>query len=251
MAPRLSTKSEMMKALTRWDQSTQIAALHQGLRELFSRSPAQWPERQEEPLAAAAWAPLIDISEDEHEYRIKAGFLPGRNQDAPVSAEVLDGMLTVHLAKKEKAKPQPEQVVDEITAWWQKALGSKAVLGQTSTRPAPDLGTPPRYFTWKKTEGTPVPPEKYIASAVPDSTTMEGSTDGGIPDQKGHPGLGSGSIALAQLKHWAGAIMTGAAVILAIGFMRLAGAVFLTFRAVLQKIRAPQGVSGNQSVRGD
>ncbi len=251
MAPRLSTKSEMMKALTRWDQSTQIAALHQGLRELFSRSPAQWPERQEEPLAAAAWAPLIDISEDEHEYRIKAGFPPEWYKGAQVSAEVQDGMLTLHLAKKEKRKPQPEQVVDEITAWWQKALGNKAVLGQTSTRPAPEPGTPPRYFTWTKVESGPVQPVKNIAAPAPGTTAMEGSTDGGIPDQKGHPRLGSGSTAPTQLKQRAGAIITGAAVFLVIGFMRLAGAVFLMFLAVLRKFRTPYGVSGNQSVRGD
>ena len=33
-----------------------------------------------------------------------------------------------------KNKAQQEEVVDDITAWWQKALGTKAVLGQASNR---------------------------------------------------------------------------------------------------------------------
>jgi HSP20 family protein len=149
----------MMNALTRWNQLRQLEALQQGLGSLFSRSPAQWSEGQEEPLAVAEWAPLVDISEDDKEYVIKAELPEVKKEDvkvtaedgtltitgerkfekevkgkkyhrveraygsfvrnfsfpddasaAKVSAEFKDGVLTVHLAKTEKAKPQQIEV---------------------------------------------------------------------------------------------------------------------------------------------
>lgn len=148
-----------MNTLTRWNQLKQLEALQHGLGSLFSRSPAQWPEDQEEPLAVAEWAPLVDISEDDQEYRIKAELpevkkenvkvtaeegtltimgerkfekeekgrkyhrversygsfvrnfsLPDDASPAQVSAEFKDGVLTVHLAKTAKAKPQQIEV---------------------------------------------------------------------------------------------------------------------------------------------
>ena len=61
--------------------------------------------------------------------------LPNDASPAQVSSEFKDGLLTVHLAKRQNKEAQQEEVVDEITAWWQKALGTKAVLGQASNRP--------------------------------------------------------------------------------------------------------------------
>jgi HSP20 family protein len=144
-----------MNALTRWNQLRQLEALQHGLGSLFSRSPVQWPEGQEEPLAVAEWAPLVDISEDDKEYLIKVELpevkkedvkvtaeegtltimgerkfekeekgkkyhrveraygsfgrsfsLPDDASPAKVRAEFKDGVLTVHLVKTEKAKPQ-------------------------------------------------------------------------------------------------------------------------------------------------
>ena len=148
-----------MNALTRWNQLRQLEALQHSLGSLFSRSPSQWPEGQEEPLAVAEWAPLVDISEDDQEYLIKAELpevkkedvkvtaeegtltimgerkfekeekgrkyhrveraygsfgrsfsLPDDVSPAKVSAEFKDGVLTVHLVKTEKAKPQQVEV---------------------------------------------------------------------------------------------------------------------------------------------
>ena len=148
-----------MNALTRWNQLRQLEALQHGLGSLFNRSPAQWPEGQEEPMAVAEWAPLVDISEDDKEYRIKAELsevkkedvkvtaeegtltimgerkfekeekgkkyhrversygsfvrnfsLPDDASPAKVSAEFKDGVLTVHMVKDEKAKPQHVEV---------------------------------------------------------------------------------------------------------------------------------------------
>ena len=148
-----------MNTLGRWNQLKQLEALQHGLGSLFSRSPAQWPEGQEEPMAVAEWAPLVDISEDDKEYRIKVELpevkkedvkvtaeegtltimgerkfekeekgrkyhrveraygsfgrsfsLPDDASPAKVSAEFKDGVLTVHLVKDEKAKPQHIEV---------------------------------------------------------------------------------------------------------------------------------------------
>ncbi len=148
-----------MNALTRWNQLKQLEALQHGLGSLFSQSPAQWSEGQEEPMAVAEWAPLVDISEDDKEYVIKAELPEVKREDVKVTAEegtltisgerrfekeekgrkyhrversygsfvrnfslpddaspakvtavFKDGVLTVHLAKTEKAKPQQIEV---------------------------------------------------------------------------------------------------------------------------------------------
>ncbi len=148
-----------MNALTRWNQLRQLEALQHGLGSLFNRSSSQWTEGQEEPLAVAEWAPLVDISEDDKEYLIKAELPEVKKEDvkvtaeegtltitgerkfekeengkkyhrveraygsfernfsipddaspAQVSAEFKDGVLTVHLTKTAKAKPQHIEV---------------------------------------------------------------------------------------------------------------------------------------------
>jgi HSP20 family protein len=155
----LPTGNEIMNALTRWNQLRQLEALQQGLGSLFSRSPVHVPEGQEEQIAVPEWAPLVDISEDDHEYLIKAelpevkkedvkvtaeagtltimgerkfekeekgkkyhrverGYgsfgrsfaLPDDVSPAKVMAEFKDGVLTVHLVKDTKAKPQQIEV---------------------------------------------------------------------------------------------------------------------------------------------
>jgi HSP20 family protein len=148
-----------MNALKRWNRLKDLEAFQHGLNTLLGRSSAHWPEGQEEPMAVAEWAPLVDISEDDKEYRIKAELpdvkkedvkvtaqegtltimgerkfekeekgrryhrveraygtfgrsfsLPDDANPAKVSAEFKDGMLTVHLVKDEKAKPQQVEV---------------------------------------------------------------------------------------------------------------------------------------------
>ncbi len=148
-----------MNALTRWHQLKELEALRHGLGSMFSRSPVHVPEGQEEQIAVPEWAPLVDISEDDKEYRIKAELpevkkedvkvtaqegtltimgerkfekeekgrryhrveraygsfgrsfsLPDDVNPAKVTAEFKDGVLTVHLMKDEKAKPQQVEV---------------------------------------------------------------------------------------------------------------------------------------------
>ena len=148
-----------MNTLTRWNQLKEMEALRHGLGSLFGRSAAQRPDGHEEPRAVAEWAPVVDISEDDQEYLIKAELpevkkedvkvtaeegtltimgerkfekevknkkyhrieraygsfgrsfsLPDDASPGKVSAEFKDGVLTVRLAKDEKAKPQQIEV---------------------------------------------------------------------------------------------------------------------------------------------
>jgi HSP20 family protein len=148
-----------MSALAQWNQYRELEALRHGLGSLFKRSPVRLPEGQEEQITVPEWAPVVDISEDDKEYLIKAELpevkkedvkvtaeegtltilgerrfekeekgkkyhrveraygsfgrsfsLPDDASPAKVSAEFKDGVLTVHLAKTRKAKPQHIEV---------------------------------------------------------------------------------------------------------------------------------------------
>jgi HSP20 family protein len=148
-----------MNALKRWNRLKDLEAFQHGLDSLLGRPSVHRPEGQEEPMAVAEWSPLVDISEDDQEYLIKAELpevkkedvkvtaqegtltimgerkfekeekgkkyhrveraygtfgrsfsLPDDASPAKVSAEFKDGVLTVHLMKDEKAKPQQVEV---------------------------------------------------------------------------------------------------------------------------------------------
>jgi HSP20 family protein len=95
-----------MNALTRWNQLKEMEALRHGLGSLFSRSPGHLSEGQEEQIAVPEWAPLVDISEDDKEYLIKAELPEVKKEDVKVTAE--DGTLTImgerKFEKEEKGK---------------------------------------------------------------------------------------------------------------------------------------------------
>ena len=148
-----------MNTLNRWNRLKDLEAFQHGLDSLLGRTSAHWTEGQEEPMAVAEWSPLVDISEDDTEYRIQAELpevkkedvkvtaqegtltimgerkfeneekgrkyhrveraygsfgrsfsLPDDASPVKVSAEFKDGVLTVHLVKDEKAKPQHIEV---------------------------------------------------------------------------------------------------------------------------------------------
>ena len=104
-----------MNTLTRWNQLRQLEALQHGMGNLFSRSTAQWPEGQEEPLAVAEWAPLVDISEDDKEYRIKAELPEVKKEDVKVTAE--QGTLTI-MGERRFEKEE----LSEISDGWHERL---------------------------------------------------------------------------------------------------------------------------------
>jgi HSP20 family protein len=148
-----------MTALKLWEKRKAMEAWQQVLGSLVNNPLIHGAEGQEEQIAVPEWAPLVDISEDDKEYLIKAELpevkkedvkvtaeegtltimgerkfekeekgkkyhrveraygsfarnfsLPDDASPSKVSAEFKDGLLTVHLAKTEKAKPQQVEV---------------------------------------------------------------------------------------------------------------------------------------------
>jgi len=148
-----------MNALEHWKKLKGLEAFQHNLDSLLRHSPVHLPERREESAMATEWSPLVDISEDDKEYRIKAELpevnredvkvtaeagmvtimgerkfekvengrryhrveraygtfgrsfsLPDDANPGKVSAEFKEGVLTVHLVKDEKAKPQQIEI---------------------------------------------------------------------------------------------------------------------------------------------
>ena len=82
-----------MNALKRWNQLKNMEAFQHSLEGLLTRPAAHWPEGQEPSSAVAEWSPLVDISEDDKEYRIKAELPEVKKEDVKVTAE--EGTLTI------------------------------------------------------------------------------------------------------------------------------------------------------------
>ena len=146
-----------MSALTRWDPFKEMDDLQKRLSSVFGMS--QRPSGGKEDMTVAQWLPLVDITEDDKEYLIKAELpevkkeevkvsvesgvltisgerkfereeknkryhrveraygsftrsfaVPDDADDSKVAAEFKDGVLTVHLAKSEKARPKSIEV---------------------------------------------------------------------------------------------------------------------------------------------
>jgi HSP20 family protein len=155
----------VMSALTRWEPTTrwnpfkEIEEMEKRLSTLFGRAPIATGGDKKEAITVAEWSPLVDITEDDKEYVIKAELpemkkeeikisvhddvlaisgerkyekeekgkkyhrveraygsfmrsftLPEDADGSKVSAEYKDGVLKVHLAKSEKAKPKAIEV---------------------------------------------------------------------------------------------------------------------------------------------
>lgn len=148
-----------MNKLTYWNPLTELDDIHNRLTSMFSRTGARRQDGGNENMTVAEWSPLVDITEDDKEYLIKAE-LPEVKKDAvkvtvengilnitgerkfekeekgkkyhriersfgsfvrsftlpddadanKVSAECRDGVLLVHLAKSEAAKPKQIEV---------------------------------------------------------------------------------------------------------------------------------------------
>lgn len=61
--------------------------LQSRLSSLLNQAPARWNGRKDENLTVAQWAPLVDITEDDREYVIKAELPEVRKEDVKVTVE--------------------------------------------------------------------------------------------------------------------------------------------------------------------
>ncbi|MBI5775074.1 MAG: Hsp20/alpha crystallin family protein [Verrucomicrobia bacterium] len=82
-----------MNTLTRWNPIREMEDLHQRLSSAFGLAPARPANGQEERLTVAEWLPLVDITEDDKEYLIKAELPEVRKEDVKVTVE--DGTLLI------------------------------------------------------------------------------------------------------------------------------------------------------------
>jgi HSP20 family protein len=101
-----------MKALMRWEPTSrwnpfkELEDMQGRLATMFGRLPARTNGEKDEAMTMAEWAPLVDITEDEKEYLIKAELPDVKKDDIKVA--VHDDVLTItgerKYEKEEKGK---------------------------------------------------------------------------------------------------------------------------------------------------
>jgi len=82
-----------MNTLTTWDPFKELNELENRLATMFGRAPVRKSGEKDEAMTVAEWAPLVDITEDEKEYLIKAQLPEVKKDDMKVSVQ--DGILTI------------------------------------------------------------------------------------------------------------------------------------------------------------
>jgi HSP20 family protein len=100
-----------MKAITRWDPLTrwdpfkELEDMQSRLSTLFGRMPVR-KDGEKEVMTMAEWAPLVDITEDEKEYLIKAELPEVKKED--IKLTIHEDVLTItgerKYEKEEKGK---------------------------------------------------------------------------------------------------------------------------------------------------
>ncbi|MCE2960365.1 MAG: Hsp20/alpha crystallin family protein [Akkermansiaceae bacterium] len=92
-----------MNTLTKWNPMNEINEIQTRLSSLFGKPLVS---NGEDRFALADWAPLVDVSEDEKEFLIKAELPEVKKEDVKVRIE--NGILTIsgerHFEKEEKGK---------------------------------------------------------------------------------------------------------------------------------------------------
>jgi HSP20 family protein len=93
-----------MNALTKWNPFRELEEMQNRLSSLFGRTPVRG--FGEEAMTVSEWTPLVDITEDDKEYLIKAELPEVKKEDVKVTVE--NGTLTItgerKFEKEEKGK---------------------------------------------------------------------------------------------------------------------------------------------------
>jgi HSP20 family protein len=93
-----------MNALTKWNPFRELEEMQNRLSSLFGRTLVRGPG--EEAMTVSEWTPLVDITEDDKEYLIKAELPEVKKEDVKVTVE--NGSLTItgerKFEKEEKGK---------------------------------------------------------------------------------------------------------------------------------------------------
>lgn len=95
-----------MNAMTKWNPFKEMEDLSNRLSTIWGLSPSRLANGKDETLTVADWTPLVDISEDDKEYVIKAELPEIDRKDVRVKVE--HGVLTItgerRIEKEEKDK---------------------------------------------------------------------------------------------------------------------------------------------------
>jgi len=93
-----------MNALTKWNPFRELEEMQNRLSSFFGRTPVRG--LGEEAMTVSEWTPLVDITEDDKEYLIKAELPEVKKEDVKVTVE--NGTLTItgerKFEKEEKGK---------------------------------------------------------------------------------------------------------------------------------------------------
>jgi HSP20 family protein len=93
-----------MNALTKWNPFRELEEIQSRLSSLFGRTPLRG--LGEETMTVSEWTPLVDITENEKEYLIKAELPEVKKEDVKVTVE--NGTLSItgerKVEKEEKGK---------------------------------------------------------------------------------------------------------------------------------------------------
>lgn len=76
-----------MSSITRWDPFRELDELQNRISTLFGRAPVRKEGDKQEALRVAEWAPLVDITEDDKEYTIKAELPDVKKDEIKISVQ--------------------------------------------------------------------------------------------------------------------------------------------------------------------
>jgi HSP20 family protein len=95
-----------MNALSRWDPFRELEDMQHRLSSVLGRQTQRSQEGGRESMTVAEWAPLVDISEDDNEYLIKADLPEVKKEELKITVE--NGVLVLSgerkLEKEEKGR---------------------------------------------------------------------------------------------------------------------------------------------------
>ena len=95
-----------MNALTRWDPFKKMEDMQSRMARMFGLAPARVTNGDKESMSVAQWAPLVDITEGDKEWVVKADLPEVKEEDVKVTVE--NGVLTItgerKFEKEEKDK---------------------------------------------------------------------------------------------------------------------------------------------------
>jgi len=95
-----------MNVITRWNPFKELEEMENRLSTVFGRAPVKRNGEGKEAMTVAEWAPLVDITEDDKEYLIKAELPEVMKEDVKVSVQ--DNVISISgerkFEKEEKGK---------------------------------------------------------------------------------------------------------------------------------------------------